>query len=69
MSTWLNLQCTLAKNILCIVPSFPVCKATLQKVNCSMTMVMGVFMLVFDGFARKCNLLEHPLPAMAKIQL
>ena len=22
---------------------------------------------VFDGFARKCDLLNHPLPAMAKI--
>jgi len=22
---------------------------------------------MFDSFARKCNLLDHPLPAMAKI--
>jgi len=49
-----------------IIPSFPVCKATLQEVKLQQEDDHGN-VYVFDGFARKCDLLNHPLPAMAKI--
>ena len=54
------------QTFLYVVPSFPVYKATLQEVKLQQDDGNGnVYM--FDGFARKCDLLDHHLPAMAKI--
>ena len=49
-----------------IVPSFPVFNATLQEVKLQWE-APGGEIHVFDGFARQCDLLDHPLPAVAKI--
>jgi len=54
------------REFLYVVPSFPVYKATLQEVKLQQDVGSGN-VYVFDGFARKCDLLSHPLPAMAKI--
>ena len=49
-----------------VIPSFPVYKATLQEVRLQQDNSLGsVYM--FDGFARKSDLLDHPLPAIATI--
>lgn len=49
-----------------IVPSFPVFKVALQEVKLQWE-ERGDKTHVFDGFARQCALLDHPLPAVAKI--
>ena len=48
------------------VPSFPVYKPTLQQVKLQLEESSGK-VKVFDGFARWCDLLDKPLPAVAKI--
>lgn len=47
-----------------VVPSFPVYKADLQEVKLQYTDGEGNIH-VFDGFARKCDQMDHSLPAMA----
>ena len=49
-----------------VVPSFPIFKTTLQEVKLQWEEPGGAIH-VFDGFARECKLLDHPLPAVAKI--
>lgn len=49
-----------------VIPSFPVYKATLQEVRLQQVDGLGN-VYVFDGFARKSDLLDHPLPAIATI--
>ena len=55
------------QEFLYVVPSFLVCKATLQEVKLRHLDDQGNAG-IFDAFARKCNLLDHPLPAIAIIQ-
>lgn len=48
------------------VPSFPVFTAMLQPVLLQWEDSEGdVF--VFDGFMRECELMDHPLPALARV--
>ena len=54
------------QTFLYVVPSFPVYKATLQEVKLQQDSGYGN-VYVLDGFARKCDLLDHPLPAMTII--
>ena len=46
-----------------VVPSFPVFGAKLTEVKLQWESCEGEIM-VFDGFARSCEALEHPLPAI-----
>ena len=55
------------QEFLYVVPSFPVCKATLQEVKLCHVDDQGNA-CIFDAFAKKCNLLDHPLLAIAIIQ-
>ena len=48
------------------VPSFPVYKPTLQQVKLQLEESSGE-VKVFDGFAKQCDLLDKPLPTVAKI--
>ena len=48
------------------VPSFPVYKPTLLQVKLQLEESNGE-VKVFDGFAKQCDLLDKPLPAVAKI--
>jgi len=48
------------------VPSFPVYKPTLQQVKLQLEESSGE-VKIFDGFAKQCDLLDKPLPAVAKI--
>lgn len=50
------------RSISYIVPSFPVVTVLL----CEVTM-QWEDEEVFDGFMRECELLEHPLPAIARV--
>ena len=54
------------KTFLYVVPSFPVYKATLQEVKLQYCDCEGKIH-VFDGFVRKCDRIDHPLPAMARL--
>ena len=47
-------------------PSFPVYKPTLQQVKLQLEEPSGE-VKVFDGFAKRCDLLDKPLPTVAKI--
>lgn len=49
-----------------VVPSFPVFGAKLTEVKLQWESCEGEIM-VFDGFARSCEALEHPLPAIMKV--
>ena len=49
-----------------VVPSFPIFKTTLQEVKLQWEEPGGAIH-IFDGFARECELLDHPLPAVTKI--
>ena len=49
-----------------VVPSFAVYKAELQEVKIQCTDAK-VGPHVFDGFARKCDLMDHPSPALARL--
>jgi len=49
-----------------VVPSFPVYKAELQEIKLQYTDSKGDPQ-VFDGLARKCDLMDHPLPALARL--
>ena len=49
-----------------IVPSFPVYSTELVEVKVQWEDEDGS-LLVFDAFTRKCDLLDHQLPAIAKI--
>ena len=49
-----------------VVPSFPVYKPILKEVKLQWEEADGT-MHVFDGFAHSTNLLDHHLPAVAKI--
>ena len=49
------------------VPSFPVFKATLQQVKLQLE-ESNRGIKNFDGFTRKCIMLDKPLPAVAKIE-
>ena len=52
--------------LLYVVPSFPVFEATLREVKLQWEKPGGIIH-VFDAFARQCELLDHPLPAVTKI--
>ena len=52
--------------LLYVVPSFLVFKATLQEVKVQWEKP-GRTIHVFDLFARQCELLDHPLPAVTKM--
>ena len=47
------------------VPSFPVYKPTLQQVKLQLEESSGE-VKVFDGFAKRCDLLDKPFSAIAK---
>ena len=69
MDNEFNVEITvLAKGneLLYIVPSFPVFKATLREVKLQWQKPDRTIH-VFDGFARECELMDHPLPPVAKI--
>lgn len=50
-----------------VVPSFPVYTAELQEAKFQYTNSKGDLQ-VFDAFARNCVLMNHPLPALARLQ-
>ena len=49
-----------------VIPSFPVFSAMLREVKFQWEDEYGKIH-VFNGFARHCNLLDHQLPAVAKV--
>ena len=49
-----------------VIPSFSVFNAVLREVKFHWEDEYGKIH-VFDGFARHCNLLDHQLPAVAKV--
>lgn len=57
---------TKGNTFLYVVPSFPVFKAKLQEVKLQYTDGEGNIHM-FDNFARKCNLMDHFLPAISRL--